>query len=1187
MKDFSLKYFSSYHHIHLQNQIACGGTSIFVKNNVVHQQVPLVTDLQAVAVRVTLHRPVTICSMYLPPQTPFSLKSLENIVEQLPKPFVLLGDFNAHSDLWGNTHTDARGKIVEDFIHKNNICLYNTDCPTYLNPSNLNPSSIDLTLCDPDIFSDFLWSVDDDQHGSDHFPLFLSSNVPSVSSHPEKWNFKKANWDSFVSDCRLLLNEHSNILSFPAFQEQLLAVSEKHIPRTSPKPRKNKPWFSEECRKAIASKKRAYRKFITSRDEGDLVAFKIARAKARRTIRESKRSSFRNYVSKINNRTPMSKIWKMVNKLKGTDKSSIKHVKCPDGSTAETEKGIAEAIAQTLAKNSSSEHYTSKFQKHKAQAERKKVDFSSSEEESYNLPFSLSELKTCISDLSCTAPGPDKIHNEILKRLPDETLALLLTFFNHFWTTHTFPDSWRDATVIPIPKPGKDHSNPSNYRPIALTSCLCKLMEKLVNGRLMFHLENSKLLTNLQSGFRKNRSTMDHLVRLERFIREAFAKQEHLVAVFFDLEKAFDTTWKHGILKDLHSMGFRGHLPEFVRNFLSHRQFSTRVGSSFSEPHEQEEGVPQGSILSPILFEIKINSITNTLLASSDCSLYVDDFVVCYKSKAKMETVERQLQIQLKRLEEWADLNGFKFSPGKTVAVHFCLGRKCVREPDLYLYKKRIPVEEKVRFLGLIFDRKLSFLPHIRDLRLRCQKALNALKALSSPEWGGGSDILLNLYRSLVRSKLDYGCFIYGAARPSYIKQLDPIHHQGLRCALGAFRTSPVDSLLAEAGELPLHLRRRKLGLQYALKIMSTPDNPAFESLFQFSENTITNFAAHPNKIAPFGLRVKEHWDQFEMEGETISPFRLPSVPPWELGRPEVDLSLTKFSKSATSRKTFQKSFQELIQKYPNHVHLYTDGSKDPDTGVGAAVYSDEAASNRRLNFFSSVFSAEAAAIELALDEIEKSDQKSFVILSDSLSCLSAMKSFKLSDTRILSILERVHALSGQKKVIFAWIPGHMDIPGNDCADSLAKEAASLSGQVAEPLHHADVKPMFQRSVQLLFKNYWFGQTNNKLNKIMPDLKPVILPSLGRKHETVLHRLRIGHTSLTHSYLLRGEPPPLCEHCDQPLTVKHFLLDCHSLSHIRNDSFRVTKIEDLFNPNIVESKSLVSYVRKIGLLDKV
>ena len=257
----------------------------------------------------------------------------------------------------------------------------------------------------------------------------------------------------------------------------------------------------------------------------------------------------------------------------------------------------------------------------------------------------------------------------------------------------------------------------------------------MINTRLVWYLESNNLISPVQSSFRSERSTKDNLIRLETFIRDAFIKKEHVVAVFFDLEKAYDTTWRYGILRDLHELGLKGRLPVFIKSFLADRRMQVRVGSSLSDQFEQAQGVPQGSILSTTLFYIKINNIVNCLDPKTEGSLYVDDFCICYRSKS-MRTVERHLQQCLNKIENWALYNGFKFSKSKTQCVHFCQLRKLHDNHQLYLYGSLIPVVDEAKFLGVIFDRKLSFIPHIKYLKAKCLKALNLLKGLSHTSWG-------------------------------------------------------------------------------------------------------------------------------------------------------------------------------------------------------------------------------------------------------------------------------------------------------------------------------------------------------------------------------------------------------------------------------------------------------------------
>ena len=428
------------------------------------------------------------------------------------------------------------------------------------------------------------------------------------------------------------------------------------------------------------------------------------------------------------------------------------------------------------------------------------------------------ELKKAIKISRDTSPSIDTVHYQLLKHLPDDSLLLLLYIFNHIWLTQDFPVSWKTAIIIPVPKPGKVLSDPGSYRLIALTSCLCKTMERMVNSRLTWYLERHMVITEFQSGFRRRRSTVDNLVTLETSIRDAFVDRKHLVSIFFDLEKAYDTTWNHGILLDLYKTGPRGRLPMFICDFLSDRYFKVRVGNIYSDPYSQEEGVPQGSILSVTLFSLKINSIVSCLLPDIKCSLYVDDLAIYYSS-SHMPSIERRLQQSLNRLGRWCDENGFKFSPTKTMCVHFCQLRKLHLDPELYLNGTQIPIIGETKFLGLLFDSKLSHSTH------------------------------------------------------HFLEEL----------CLGAFRTSSVQSLYVEANEPPLGMRRTRLSLQYCVKLMSNEVNPAYSAVFQSDfvatyeakeraikplglriERHLDEVGFHTHVIAPYTVMKTPPWKLIE-----------------------------------------------------------------------------------------------------------------------------------------------------------------------------------------------------------------------------------------------------------------------------------------------------------------------------------
>ena len=254
--DISFKNYTIYNYITDANQKASGGTSILIRSDTPHSPVDINSNLQAVAVNVTLSKPITICSIYLSTHDNFTKQDLENIINQLPRPFILLGDFNCHSKLWGCSDTNDKGAIIENFIAENDLCLFNNKQATYLNSPTRKYFSLDLAICSPNIYLDFNWSVLDDLHGSDHFPIVIKEKESDPEEHRSRWNLNKANWETFSLLCEETITPglFKTANDIECFTKTLIDISEICIPKTSTNHKRNKPWFNDEVKTAIKEK---------------------------------------------------------------------------------------------------------------------------------------------------------------------------------------------------------------------------------------------------------------------------------------------------------------------------------------------------------------------------------------------------------------------------------------------------------------------------------------------------------------------------------------------------------------------------------------------------------------------------------------------------------------------------------------------------------------------------------------------------------------------------------------------------------------------------------------------------------------------------------------------------------------------------------------------------------------------
>jgi len=380
--------------------------------------------------------------------------------------------------------------------------------------------------------------------------------------------------------------------------------------------------------------------------------------------------------------------------------------------------------------------------------------------------------------------------------------------------------------MVLIPKPGN-----SGVRPISLLSCLLKTLEKMIYSRLLWFVESRHILPDSQLGFRPDRSCIDSLVILTSEIYKGFINNISTVCAFLDIKGAFDNVIPNILIQDLKDIGIPACTRKFILNLTCERQLHFVMDGRKIGPFLSHKGTPQGSTLSPLLFAIYLKDIIKHLHHESKILLYADDIVV-FSTAANIHLAHRSVQNTLDQVSAFLRYRGLDLSPDKSQWMIFTRNRILFALLSLTVFNRPISRVNKARFLGIILDPSLSGKEHLQYLLQKGSVIIDIITSLSGTWWGSHPHLLINLYRSIFRGSIEYGCqiFRFHGIKSSFIK-LERLQYRAIRVAMGYRVSTPINVMLYEAKEVPLKLRFNLLTRKFLIKCFAREFNPVIESL--------------------------------------------------------------------------------------------------------------------------------------------------------------------------------------------------------------------------------------------------------------------------------------------------------------------------------------------------------------------
>lgn len=1164
--------------------IAHGGVAIMVKESLNPVEIQLQTSLQAIAVKVILAKPTVICSFYVQEKDRVTKAQIQNLINQLGDHYILGGDMNGHNPLWGHSDYNSLGTIIEDIVSDNDLHILNNGEATYLNKRSGLWSVLDLTIsnyCDMGLAN---WRTHGDLANSDHLPvIFQLIPRPSLTYIGEsRFQENKADWEFFSARSADIILDDIGVESYDAFSEALLKVAEKAIPRTSGKiHRRVVSWWTDDIKLAIKQRKTALRRLKRNNNSLNRKLLAQATVKARKLIREGQKKAREEICKSISPQTPIRTVYDNIKMIQGVNSpKSLRMLKINDQTYTEPQK-MADIMAEHFCATSATRNYNIVFQIDKGLVEREILDIPENDHPMNN-DFSMLELSLALSKCKGKSVGINQISYGMLKNMNTIAKQTFLRILNFLWRERKYPEVWGKAVTIPLQKPGKCAFDPDGKRPISLTCNDSKVFERMAMARLGWWIESNQKLDEAQNGFRKGRGITDNVVLLHKTIVQERQQGRHAVVILFDLAKAYDKLWRRLVLQKLIEWGLGGNMVHFVKNFLEKRTMTVRCNGVYSRELLIENGVPQGTVAAVLCFLIAISDFEKELRSEFEVRYpelrllllsYADDKAAVISGPVSDPLFRQACTFVFSFTDNWMERHGLSLSVGKTQILHFCVKRNC-RRISIDVRGRKVNQQRCARFLGHIFDTGLFWRQHILERKSSCVKVLGALRFFASPFLKADTTMLIRLVHSLVTSRLLFGSEVYFSSSPSNIKLLRSIYMRALRSAIGAFRTSPLDSIVFESNQLDFEDLILTRNLKYCIRTFAFPHLTGLEL-------TVPNENPLHKTIADMYI---EHSEHIQFDASKVWKYSH-GPPPWQYRGLDIDMTMNIFKKDLIPARILRRHANHLIDERHRNGRrlLYTDGSKIEDK-TGYAVVGFDVPIIERMENFVSVFQAELTAIHRAT-QLALTDREPSTIITDSLSSLKAISNFVSIDPLVRNIQNLVIDNIGH--ISFLFVHSHVGVRGNDKADEQARNSIDIERVTDGSVSRMDINQAIRKYVWELRAHRWEQlDQSNKLKNQVRYLSSRDSYSTGvRREDVIISRVRIGHTKLTHSYLLQSpHVPPKCDICDVQLTVRHFLTECPKYDVHRTNIFNSN---DIFSSSLNASGRLLCFLKAIGVYDEI